>query len=146
VGTPYAQASDIAARWRPLSTDEAARAAVLAGDASALLRAEFPGIDDQIASGAVDSTLLTIVVAGMVKRALLAPPDGMTQQSETAGPYSQSQSYANPLGNVFLTAAERTLIEGRQPTGGSFRYSNDTSRGPFTASDLSAAYDGGINY
>ena len=39
---------------------------------------------------------------------LLAPPDGITQQSETVGPYSQSQSYANPMGNVFLTAAERT--------------------------------------
>jgi hypothetical protein len=146
VGTPYAQASDIAARWRPLSTDEAARADVLAGDASALIRAQFPGIDSQIANGQVDATVLTIVVAGMVKRAMLAPPDGITQQSEAAGPYSQSLSYANPLGNVFLTEAERTLIVGPQPTGGSFTYGNDTRRGFYTASDFLAAYDGGINY
>jgi hypothetical protein len=39
----------------------------------------------------------------MVKRAMIAPSDGITQQSEAMGPYSQSQSYANPLGNVFLT-------------------------------------------
>lgn len=146
MGTPYATASDVAARWRPLTTEEAARAGILAGDASALLRAEFPGIDGQIASGAVDPALLTIVVAGMVKRAMLAPPDGISQESEGVGPYSHSQSYANPMGNVFITAAERTLILGKQPTGGSFRYANDTCRGPFTAADLSAAYDGGITY
>lgn len=146
MGTPYATASDVAARWRPLSDADIARAGVLAGDASALLRAEFPGLDSQIASGAVDADVVTIVVANMVKRAMLAPADGISQESEGVGPYSHSQSYANPLGNVFLTAAERTLILGKQPTGGSFRYANDTCRGPFTAADLSAAYDGGITY
>src|SRR5438046_1760642 len=122
MGTPYATASDVAARWRPLSTDEATRADVLAGDASALIRAQFPTIDAQISAGTMDGTLLTIVVAGMVKRAMLAPPDGITQQSETVGPYSQSQSYANPMGNVFLTAAERTLILGPKQRAGSYGY------------------------
>jgi hypothetical protein len=32
------------------------------------------------------------------------------------GPYSQSQTFANPLGNVFLTAADMTLILGYQPS------------------------------
>lgn len=96
---------------------------LLAGDASALIRARFPGIDGQ-----VDPDLLTIVVAGMVKRAMLAPTDGVSQESENLGPYAHSRSFANPMGNVFLTASELMLIEGRKPTGGTFQYGNTTTQ------------------
>lgn len=123
---PLATADDVAARWRPLSTQEQAIASVLAGDASVLLRQRFPGIDAQAASGAVDPDILTIVVSNMVRRAMLAPSDGITQQSETAGPFSHSQSYANPLGNVFLTQAEITLILGYRPAGQSVTFANDS--------------------
>jgi hypothetical protein len=106
---------DVSNRWRPLSDAETLKVETLLGDASALLRAEFPGIDTTIDSGGLDATIVASVVAQMVKRAMLAPSDGIQQESETAGPYSHSQQYANPMGNVFLTAAERTLILGRQP-------------------------------
>lgn len=119
---PFAMVQDVEARWHSLSALEEITAAVLIDDASALLRAEFPGIDAQIKSGAIDPGILVIVVSNMVKRAMLAPADGISQSSETVGPYSHGQSYANPLGNVFLTTAERTLILGRQPLGMSVRY------------------------
>jgi hypothetical protein len=119
---PFATADDVAARWRPLTSDEEDQANLFAGDASALIRARFPGIDGQ-----VDPAILTIVVAGMVKRAMIAPDDGVSQESETVGPYSRSQSLANPLRNVFLTAADLVLIEGYKPTGGTFRYGNTTT-------------------
>ncbi len=119
---PFATADDVADRWRPLTSAEYAIASVLVGDASALLRARYPGIDGQ-----VDPDILTMVVAGMVKRALIAPADGVSQESEGTGPYNHSQTFANPLRNVFLTAAEITLIEGYKPKGGSFGYRNTTT-------------------
>jgi hypothetical protein len=126
VAIPFANSQDVADRWRPLTSAEATVADTLVSDASALIRARFPGIDAQVASGGVDAQVLTAITANMVKRALIAPADGITQQSEGMGPYSQSQTFANPLGNVFLTAAEMTLILGYQPSGQSVQFANDT--------------------
>lgn len=125
---PFADSSDIAARWRPLSPAEADQADVLCVDASALIRARFPGVDSQVTSGQVDGDILTIVVAGMVRRAMVAPAEGVASQSESAGPFARSRTFANPLGNVFLTAADLTLILGYQPSAGSHRFANDTCR------------------
>lgn len=125
---PFADADDVAARWRPLTSDETFVADALTRDASALLRARFPGIDGQVTSGAVDADILTMVVAGMVKRALVAPDDGVSQESETTGPYSHSQSFANPMRNVFLTAADLVLIQGYKAKGGTFQYGNTTTQ------------------
>lgn len=97
--------SDVADRWRPLSTAETAVATVLLGDASALVRAAYPGVDADITSGALDSTVVAGVVAQMVKRAMLRA-DGV--KSEATGPYSVT--YDNAAGNLFLTAAERLLL------------------------------------
>lgn len=114
--------SDVEDRWRPLSTDEQNRASVLISDASSLLRAEFPGIDTTIDTGGLDAAVVAAIVANMVKRAMIAPSDGISQESETAGPFSHSQSYSNPMGNVFLTMAERTLILGRRPKAASVQF------------------------
>lgn len=123
----FANTLDVAARWRPLTPAEESVADALLVDASLLIRARFPGIDAQVASGAVDSNVLVAVVSGMVKRAMIAPADGVSQESESTGPFSHSQSYANPLGNVFLTAADMTLILGYQPSGQSHGFANDTT-------------------
>jgi hypothetical protein len=127
---PFATATDVANRWRPLTDAEYAVAATLVSDASALIRQRFPGIDAQVTGGTVDPDILTMVVAGMVKRALIAPDDGVSQESETTGPYSHSQSFANPMRNVFITAAELVLIQGYKPKGGTFAYGNTTTATP----------------
>lgn len=124
---PFASAQDVAERWRPLSSVEESIADTLALDASALIRARFPGIDAQVTSGAVDADILTMVVAGMVRRAMVSPDDGVSQQSEGVGPFSQSRTFANPLRNVFLTAADLVLIQGYQPAGQSHKFGNDTT-------------------
>lgn len=121
-GTPFATAADVAARWRPLTPAEETVAGTLVLDASALIRARFPGIDGQ-----VDPDILTMVVAGMVKRALIAPLDGVSQASEGTGPYSHSESFANPMRNMFLTAADEVLILGYQPAAVSMRFSNTSA-------------------
>lgn len=123
---PFATPADVAARWRPLTDAETIVATTLCADASALIRARFPGIDDQVTSGAMDPDVLVQVVSGMVKRAMIAPSDGISQESDTMGPFGRSQTFANPLGNVFLTAADLTLILGYQASGQSHGYANTT--------------------
>ena len=122
MATPLATYDDVESRWRPLSEAEFPKVEILIGDASALLRAEFPGIDSTITSGGLEAAVVASVVAQMVKRAMLAPADGIQSDSSTTGPYSHSQQYANPMGNVFLTASERTLILGRRPRAASVQF------------------------
>lgn len=126
MANPFADPADVAARWRPLTAAEETVAAALCADSSALIRAQFPGIDDQVTTGAVDADVLTMVVAGMVKRALIAPDDGVSQESQTMGPYSSGRTFANPMRNVFLTAADTVLILGYRPAAVSARYTNTT--------------------
>lgn len=126
-GNPFAFAEDVAARWRPLTPSEETVATTLCADASALIRARFPGIDGQVTAGNVDPDVLTMVVAGMVKRALVAPEDGVSQESQSIGPFSHSQSFANPMRNVFLTAADLVLIIGYRPAASSHGFGNDTT-------------------
>jgi hypothetical protein len=128
MAAPFATPGDVAARWRPLTAAELVIATALLGDASALLRSRFPGIDAQVANGNLDAAIPLLVVAGMVKRALIAPDEGVTSESESAGPYNHSQTFANPLRNVFLTAADLVLIQGYIPAGGSHRFANTTDK------------------
>jgi hypothetical protein len=65
---PFADPSDVAARWRPLSDVESATASALLDDASALIRAEYPDIDSRIAAGVLSAASVLAVTAGMVKR------------------------------------------------------------------------------
>lgn len=125
---PFADPDDVAARWRPLTDAERSTAATLVLDASAVIRARFPGIDAQVTTGAVDADVLTMIAANMVKRALVAPDTGVTQESHTTGPFAHSQTFANPLQKVFLLADELLLIIGYQPGAGSHRYGNDTTK------------------
>lgn len=126
MATPFATPADVVARWRPLTPNELGIVSALLSDASAVVRARFPGIDAQVESGALDSDILVMVVANMVKRAMIAPDTGVTQESEAAGPFSRSASYANPMQAVFLTAAELVAILGYQSSGVSVGYSNTT--------------------
>lgn len=121
---PFATSDDVAARWRPLTSVEQEQADTLVGDASVLLRSRYGDIDARIASGDLDAGAALVVVAGMVRRAMVgaAAGDGVTQSSETVGPFSHSQSYANPMGNLFLTAADDLLIRGYRPRAMSVRF------------------------
>lgn len=125
---PFATPDDLAVRWRPLSPTEIDTAAALLDDASLRLRAEYPGLDDNVTNGSVDPGVLRAVAVAMVKRAMIGgSAAGMTQQSEGMGPFSHSSSFANPLGNLFITAEEDRFIRGYQPGAQSVGYGNDTT-------------------
>lgn len=103
----FAEVADLVARWRPLVPPEDTQAGVLLEDASAIVRAECP-----TAEAEVDPDVLKLVVCAMVKRAMLAGTgsDAVSQTAQTAGPFSQQVTYANPMGNLYLTKQERRLL------------------------------------
>lgn len=142
MGDPFADNTDVAVRWRPLNTNEQAQADALCQDASAVIRARFPGIDSQVVGGTVDGDVLIMVVAGMVKRAMIGGADGVTSQTEALpGGFSRGQTFANPLGNVFLTAADLVAILGYQPAGQSNTFANDTRRHGAGGDFVNLSYD-----
>lgn len=101
----FAAYTDLEARWRPLSATEQATATTLLEDASVIIRAEAPGADD------LDSDITKFVACGMVKRAMIASgTEGVGQDNLTAGPFSQQRSYANPMGNLYLTKQDKRLL------------------------------------
>ena len=108
----YASSDDVAIRWRPLTSQEELLASTLVVDASLKVRRRYPATDARIASGDLDEREVVAVVAGMVKRAMMTGgAEGVTQRAEGIGPFSGSETYANPLGNLFFTAEDRTVLE-----------------------------------
>ena len=104
----YATVSDIEARWRELTADEETKAGVLLDDAAAILDTlgVFDSADPNVAAN------LRTVSCNMVIRAMSSSADtfGMSQGSMTAGPYTQSWTFANPSGDMYLTKMEKRLL------------------------------------
>jgi hypothetical protein len=106
-----ATVDDLEARWRPLSAGERERATVLLDDAFRRVEARFPTLRDRVAAGTVDPLTVVDVVTGMVRRVLVAGgTENITQQSQAIGPFSLGQSFANPMGNLYLTAEDVALL------------------------------------
>lgn len=108
----YASVGDLASRWKPLEGAEAETASALLGDAAVEIRAAAPNIDDRIAAGVLDADAPVIVSCRMVKRSMSGPAgfEGVSQWSPTSGPHSQSLTFANPAGDMYLTKADRKLL------------------------------------
>lgn len=105
----FADVSDIESRWRDLSADEESRAAVLLDDASAMLAAVVT-VDE---NNDEQAELLKIVCCNMVIRAMSATESdayGASNMSMTAGPYTQSWTYVNPSGDMYITKAEKRML------------------------------------
>jgi hypothetical protein len=112
---PFATPAEVAARWRPFLGNEDTTAGILVQDASAMIRVRKPEIDELIevvppaTRPRLDPTIPKIVVCAMVKRAMLAAgySDGIATEQTTGGPYSQTLTYTNPSGNLYLTKSEK---------------------------------------
>ncbi len=105
---PFAQVGDLEARWHALTGAERTRAETLLQDASDMIRTTCPQWHT-----AKPATLKRIACMA-VKRAMQAGPDmsGVTQSTQTAGSYSESLSYANPAGDLYLTTSEKEALGG----------------------------------
>lgn len=116
---PFATDEDLSAFWRPLDAEEGPRAVVLLRIVSALIRSEFSDIDDRIEAGTLDIELPKFVACAAVKQAMVAGDlVGVTESSETVGPFANSSKYANPMGNLYLTREWRRML---RPGGGTRR-------------------------
>lgn len=109
---PFASRSDLEARWRPLTPAEATQAATLLDDASWMIREQIPDIDTKISSGVLAVETVRRIVCAMVKRSMasLGGLDGVTQQSQTVGPFTVAQQFTNPLGDLYLTKKEQSSL------------------------------------
>lgn len=111
----YAVVPDVEVRWRPLTQQETTQAEVLLSDASRMVRRQYPRTDERIAAGTLEREEVAAVVAGMVKRAMIgADVEGVTQQNQTAGPFARQVTFANPMGNLYFSAADK-LVLGETP-------------------------------
>lgn len=112
----YATVADLESRWRTLSSDEKTRAAVLIDDAAVRLDAMCAPSEPITGQ---EAAARKIVSCEMVKRAMATPGGidniGVTQFSETTGPFTDQRTFANPTGDLYLTKADKALLGcGRQ--------------------------------
>ena len=110
--TPFATSADVEARWRTLSEEDRDRADVLTYDASAMIRERWGDVDARIASGDISNESVIRVVASMVRRAMIAgDAEGLESRAQAAGIFSVNDKFANPMGNLYFTAADILVFE-----------------------------------
>lgn len=105
----YATVSDLEAGWRELTEQEQSVAGVLLERAAVILDS-FVTVD---ATDCHQMDVLNMVSCSMVQRAMIASDSGafgVSQQTISADIYSQTQSFANPTGDLYLTGAEKKML------------------------------------
>lgn len=101
----FATVEDISTLWRPLTADEQTRAAALLPLISDALRNEATKVGKNLDEMAEDETyanvvkLVTVDVTARVLRQNTSG-DAMTQETQAAGGYSWSGTYAVPGGGI----------------------------------------------
>lgn len=109
---PFAEVDELRARWPGLPAASESTASQLLEDASVWLRAWFPGVADQAAASPELAAARSMVACSMVKRAMInGDREGQASNSETVGPFGQQVSFRNPDGNLYITKAERGLLD-----------------------------------
>lgn len=128
---PFATVEDLESRWRPLSESERDTAEVTLEDVTAYItalmgRAGVPIDPDD----AIQARNLTSVTCSVARRTLSQSFSGdesggqYSSSTVTAGVFSQTYQYANPTGDMYLTAGERRLLGiGRMRVGSVAPYS-----------------------
>lgn len=102
---PFATVDDLAARWHTLTAAESSIAQTLLDDASDVIRTTIPGWAD------ASTATLKRVTCAMVKRAMIAADNvGVSQASETVGPFANSWTFSNPGGDLYLTKMEKRSL------------------------------------
>lgn len=98
----YVRPEDVAAGWRPLTTDETATAQGLIEEASVLLRVLVPGVDS------LDEALVRFVAVRMIRR-VLKNPDGYRTRNESVDDYSDGGTIDSSLSTGELYVSDQEL-------------------------------------
>lgn len=105
----FAAVDDVAARWRELSESEQTRCMALLVDASDLIRTTCPNWQT-----AGMASLRRVTCAAVIRALQSGDMMGVSQTSQTTGPFSEQVTYANPGGDLYLTRAEKKTLGGVQ--------------------------------
>ena len=115
----FATVSDVIALYRPLTPEEIGRAEALLPAISDRLRFEARKVgmdlDARIVTDGVLRTVAKSVTVDIVARALMTPTAGngmgmVTQMTQSAGPYSQTGTFLNPGGGLFIKNSELAAL------------------------------------
>lgn len=115
----YATLADFIKHWPGLTPGREAEAEQKLHEASIEVRALYPDVDQRITDGQQDADIPRLVVTRMVKRSMDSPLDdglaGVGSTTSTTGPFSQTLSFINPDGNIYLSKADRRLLDAGKP-------------------------------
>jgi len=101
---------DVLDRWvGPGAPTDEEQLEALIEDAEAIVLSEYPGIQDRIDSGKLNSELVTLVVCRMVTR-LLRNPEGLSYWQQQTGPFGQARNFGDGGTDVWMTVHERELL------------------------------------
>lgn len=121
---PFATVAELKIHWPAMPADLTdAEALQKLVEASIEIRGNFPGIDERVRAGTLDLDTVKLVANRMAKRALdVSDQDraGVSQQTAQAGPLAFTQQFTNPDGNMYLTKADRRLLNPQKIGGGAF--------------------------
>lgn len=106
----FATTDDIEARWHELDQDSRRRAQVILEDATQLIMDEVTS--HSLSLSDIPARTLTAITCAMVIRKLTVDDDhlGVTNSQQTAGSFSESFTYSNPMGDLYLTGAEKRRL------------------------------------
>ena len=101
-----ATVSDLETRWHTLTEAEKQQATALLEDAEQIIKDLVPRFEE------LEEATLRAIECSMVKRSMLTDNGGISQMSETTGPFSNSVTYTNPSGDLYLTKSEKQRLRG----------------------------------
>lgn len=103
---PFATVADLEEIWRTLDDTDKTKAARLLAAASRKIRLQCPSWAQ---AEEAEPGICKDICCNMAKRAMVAEetnPEGLSQGSQTTGPFADSWSYSNPNGDLYLTSSE----------------------------------------
>lgn len=106
MAVPFAAAADLEEIWRTLDGAEKTKAERLLAAASRKIRLQCPSWAQ---AEEAEPGICKDICCNMVKRAMIAEetnPEGLSQGSQTTGPFADSWSYSNTNGDLYLTSSE----------------------------------------
>lgn len=107
----YATINDLQLRYRKLSHEEQDKALVLLDDASALIDSEFKNYGRKHTNTTLEYAAKKAVCCNIVRRVLASSSGAdISNQSQTVGSFTESITYANPDGSLFLKNTDRKLL------------------------------------
>ncbi|WP_102157703.1 hypothetical protein [Zhihengliuella halotolerans] len=110
----FATLGDLQDHWPGLPSNRTDEAEQKLHEASIVIRTLYPDVDARIAAGKLSEEVPKLVACRMVKRAMTAPTvdemAGINNLQESVGGVSQTLSFTNPNGDMYLAKADKLLL------------------------------------